>query len=76
MVQELLQLLSLIGILLLVAFWVWMFRDMMRNDALPERTPGPLSWPPASKYDWTIIFIVLSIFAAACYYAYEYRRRR
>jgi hypothetical protein len=52
-----------------------MFRDMTSNESLPGGSNMPFTWPPASKYDWTIAFILMNVFAAAMYYAWEYRKR-
>ncbi len=59
----------------LVAFWVWMFWDMTNNRDLPGNSPAGLTWPPSSKYDWTVAFVFLNIFAAGLYYFNEYRNR-
>jgi hypothetical protein len=48
---------------------------MTRNASLPENSTGPLTWPPSSKSNWTLAFIVLNVFAAAFYYVLEYRKR-
>jgi hypothetical protein len=69
------QFISLIIMLPLIVFWLWMFRDMINNDYLPDNPAAPLTWPPSSKYNWTLAFIFLSIFAAAFYYVLEYRKR-
>jgi cbb3-type cytochrome oxidase subunit 3 len=52
-------------ILPLLAFWAWMFRDMLNNGSLPD----------TAKTGWTVAFIVLNVFAAVFYYVYEYRNR-
>jgi amino acid transporter len=75
MVQLIPQLISLICIIPLVVFWLWMFRDMTNNGYLPNNSTAPLTWPPSSKYNWTLAFIFLNVFAAAFYYVYEYRKR-
>jgi len=57
----------------LLTFWVWMFSDMMKNDNLPScfitftRGTDP-------RFDWTVAFLFLSIFAAIFYYSNEYRK--
>jgi len=68
-------LISLIAVLPLLAFWLWMFQDMINNDYLPNNSAAPLMWPPSSKYNWMLAFIFLNIFAAAFYFVYEYRKR-
>jgi amino acid transporter len=75
MVQQITHLIPLIFILPLIAFWIWMFRDMTRNAYLPDNSTGSLTWPPSSKDNWTVAFIVLNVFAAAFYYVLEYRKR-
>lgn len=64
----------LVIILLLLAFYVWMFHDMVNNDKFPSTTGGPFRWPPVSKYDWTVVFIFLNIVAAGYYYFTEYTK--
>jgi len=61
--------------LLLAAFWVWMFNDMLQNDHLPGSEPPALRWPPVAKNHWTVFFIVFNIFTAGYYYFTEYRTR-
>ncbi len=60
------QLLPLVLIIPLIAFWLWMFRDMLGNDNLP----GNL------KQTWTFAFIIFNVFAAVVYYAFEYRNKQ
>jgi hypothetical protein len=69
------QLFFLIIPIPLVAFWFWMFRDMLNNDYLPDNPGAPLSWPPITRSGWIFAFIILNIFAAAWYYLVEYRNR-
>jgi amino acid transporter len=66
-------LLTLIPLLLLM-FWAWMFSDMMKNDNLPSCF---ITFTKGSdpKFDWTVVFIFLSIVAAIFYYVNEYRNR-
>lgn len=59
------QLIPLIVVLPLLAFWAWMFRDMIDNRDLP----------PRAKETWTFAFIILNVFAAAIYYANVYLNR-
>lgn len=51
--------------LLLIGFWFWMFRDMTNNEYLASD----------SRYNWTLAFILLNVFAALWYYFAEYRNR-
>lgn len=60
------QLIPLIFIIPLILFWLWMFRDMLENDALPD----------SAKQNWTWAFILMNVFAAVIYYVQEYRNRR
>lgn len=55
---------SLPFVLPLIAFWLWMFRDMTNNDRLTS----------SEKYTWTWLFIFLNVFAAVFYFI-EYRYR-
>ena len=52
-------------ILPLLAFWLWMARDMANNDNLSSN----------EKTYWIVAFLFLSVFAAVYYYVYEYRKR-
>ncbi len=69
------RLIPTIIVLPLMVFWVWMFWDMTNNDDLPSNSTAPLTWPPSSKFNWTLAFIFLSVFAAFLYYFTEYRNR-
>lgn len=59
-------LLSLIIVLPLIVFWLWMFREMLADDDLPSS---------AREY-WLVAFVVLNVVAAAIYYVNVYRNRR
>jgi hypothetical protein len=59
--------------MLLVLFWVWMFKDMLQNDEIPSAEPPGFRWPPETKNHWIVFFIVLNIFTAGYYYFAEYR---
>jgi len=61
--------------LLFVAFWLWMFYDMLHNDDIPSTEPAGFRWPPQAKNHWIIFFIVLNIFTAGYYYFTEYTNR-
>ena len=76
MAQPIPQLISLILVLPLIVFWLWMFRDMRNNGRLPDNSAAPLTWLPSSKYNWMLAFIFLNVFAAAFYYVFEYRKRQ
>ncbi len=66
---------SMLVILPLIVFWLWMFWDMTNNARLPSNSPEPLTWPPSTKYTWTLAFIFLNVFAACFYYWFEYRNQ-
>jgi hypothetical protein len=70
-----LQPIPIIAILLMLAFWMWMFSEMTKNDSLPGGEGGSLRWPPTSKSEWTTAFIFFNIFAAILYYFNEYRKK-
>jgi hypothetical protein len=65
----------LILILPLVAFYLWMFRDMLHNDYLG---PPPFVVSPVNgaRYNWMFDFMFLNVFAAAIYFVNEYRNGR
>ena len=58
------QLLSLLAVVPLLVFYLWMFRDMTNNDNLSSD----------SKYTWTWAFIFLNVFAAVLYFV-QYKNR-
>jgi hypothetical protein len=61
------QLIGPLGLLVVaLAFWGWMFRAMITNDDLSAD----------EKQNWTFLFVLLNIFAAAIYFANVYRNRR
>ncbi len=49
----------------LFGFWLWMFRDMTNNEYISGQ----------SRYNWTLQFVFLNVFAAVWYYLVEYRPR-
>lgn len=59
---------------LLLAFWAWMFSDMMNSDYLP---PCFITFTNGNdtKFDWKVAFVFLNVFAAIYYYVNEYRNR-
>ena len=59
------RIIPMITAFVLLAFWIWMFRDMTVNDHLLV----------TSKYNWMLAFIFLNVFAAVYYYVYEYRKK-
>ena len=61
--------------LLLIAFWAWMFNDMLHNDGIPPYEPVGFRWPPVAKNHWIIFFIIFSIFTAVYYYFTVYREK-
>lgn len=64
--QILIGLIPFLFILPLIAFWLWMFQDMLNNNDMPR---------DAKDY-WTWAFVLLNVFAATIYYANIYRFRR
>jgi len=44
-----LQFIPIIAILLMLAFWMWMFAEMTKNDRLSGGEGGSLRWPPITK---------------------------
>jgi len=59
----------MLGLLLavpVIAFWLWMFSDMLKNARLPSN----------ERDTWTLAFFFLSIFTAAYYYVYVFRNRK
>ena len=61
-------LIPLVVIVPLIAFWVWMFGDMLRNPHIPSSHPEVLRWPPIAKNHWIVFFVILNIFTAGYYY--------
>jgi hypothetical protein len=61
--------------LLLKAIWTRMFSDMINNPDIPSATPGGFAWPPESKNQWTILFIILNVLTAGYYYFTVYREK-
>ena len=69
------QLITMIVPIALLGFWIWMFWAMTNNARLPSGSSSSLGWPPSSKFDWTLAFIFLNVFAAVYYYFIEYRNQ-
>ena len=57
-------LLPLLITLPLIVFWLWMARDLDRNDRLSGN----------EKTYWMLAFLFMNVFAAVFYYVYEYRK--
>jgi hypothetical protein len=74
-VSLLLLLLPTAIIVSLGIFWLSMWHDMVRNDALPDTSGAGIEWPPVSKRGWTLWFVLCSVPAAVVYYQTVYRRR-
>ena len=53
--------------LALLAFWAWMFSDMLKKDALPQCF-ATFSAGRDLRFDWIVAFIFLNVFAAMYYY--------
>ncbi len=64
-VLQLVQELSVVVIVFLIIFWMLMYRDMTRNDSLPE----------SAKSNWTLVFVLMNVFGAIIYYVTVYRNR-
>jgi uncharacterized membrane protein YtjA (UPF0391 family) len=64
-----------LAIIPLMVFYFWMLHDMLANDRLPEGAFGQFTWPPATRSDWTLVFVVLSVAGAALYFVTTYQRR-
>ena len=60
--------------LTLLLFWLWMFWDMSNNTHLPQCFLS-LTRGSNPTFDWFVVFIFLSIFAAMFYYVNVYRHR-
>jgi len=67
------MLIPVIIVLPLLAFWLWMFWDMTNNQDLPNDPALQLRWPPATKLEWTLVFVILNVVAAGYYYFTEYK---
>ncbi len=66
---QLSPLITLIVILPLIAFWLWMFNDMLQNNRLPSLFTND------AKFDWMIAFILFNVFVAVVYYTVVYRQQ-
>ena len=61
-------------VLLLMAFWTWMFMDMAQNQSLPRcfiRIRGATD----PRTDWVMAFLALNIITACYYYSNVYRNK-
>lgn len=59
----------------LIAFWLWMFLDMLHNPSIPSSSTAGFHWPPGTKSDWLVFFVVFSIFTAGYYCSTVYREK-
>jgi hypothetical protein len=59
----------------LLAFWMWMFREMANNDTIPTSSNVIVAWPPATKNHWLFVFVILNVFGALYYYLTVYRKQ-
>ncbi|HEY5902679.1 MAG TPA: hypothetical protein VIU39_09000 [Anaerolineales bacterium] len=57
----------------LLAFWAWMFADMLKNEHLPECFVTFTGWRDP-RSDWSAAFVLLSIITAIFYYVNVYRK--
>jgi hypothetical protein len=72
--NTLLQLVPSILVLILILFYVSMFRHMLQNITISNVSSNKLIvWPPVTKNNWIIIFVLLNVFAAGYYYMTEYK---
>jgi len=62
-------------ILILVAFYLWMFWHMANNTDLPSSPTVQFRWPPQTRQEWAIAFVILNIFTAGFYFFTVYRER-
>ena len=71
-------LIPMIIVLPLLVFWLWMFWDMTNNDSLPRWMYWDMTNNdslPSRRYNWTLAFVFLNVFAAAIYFATARRSR-
>ena len=68
------QIIVLLIPVLLVAFWLWMFNDMLRIENIPNTQAPRFSWPPEAKNHWFLCFIIFNIFTAGYYYFTKYNK--
>lgn len=73
------QLVPAFIVLPLLVFWFWMFSDMTNNEDLPRW----MFWDvtnndslPGRRFNWTLAFVFMNVFAAAIYYSTVYRNRQ
>lgn len=59
------HLIPLLAILPLLAFWLWMFSAMTKDELLTSE----------QKSNWSMAFVFLNVFAAAWYYLTLYDKR-
>ncbi len=68
------QLVALLIPVPFLAFWAWMFVDMIRSANLPACFIS-LSGGANPRSDWTAMFIILNLATALLYYTEVYRKR-
>ncbi len=56
---------SLLVVVPMVGFWIWMYREMTHNFYLTD----------SARYYWTLAFAFMNIFGAVAYFVLEYRNR-
>ncbi len=68
------QLIAVLIPLPFLAFWAWMFMDMLRSDELPGCFLS-VTGGGNPKSDWTAMFVLLNLATALLYYTEVYRKR-
>ncbi len=70
------QLIALLIPVALLAFWAWMYSDLVRtpNDRMPDCFITVTS-NNDPRLDWNVAFIFLNIITAAYYYLKVYRSK-
>ena len=63
--DPLVQLILIVLVAALFAFWAWMFWEMINNRNVPDN----------ARNFWMIAFVIFNIFAAVYYYMNVYRDR-
>jgi hypothetical protein len=67
------QFIGFIIALTLLAFWLWMYLDMAKNESLPPCFIS-ISNGLNAKSDWAAAFLILNVFSAGYYYFTEYAK--
>ncbi len=68
------QLIALLIPLPFLAFWAWMFMDMLRSHELPACFLS-VTGGSNPRSDWTAMFLLLNLATALLYYTEVYRKR-